>query len=98
MLTRKRYYFFVHIVSVNLTSYTKLSINTIDKFRKVCYTRIKLENKTKNLTNNKNKQRKTKMIFETYKGEANYESSDDISEKAQLLIANRGKKTLFVSH
>ena len=76
MLTRKRYYYFVHFVSVNLTSYTKLSINTIDKFRKVCYTRIKLENKTKNLTNNKNKQRKTKMSYETYKNEIGYSSKN----------------------
>ena len=44
-------------MSVNLTNHQKLSINTIDFFRKVCYTENKLENKTKILTN-KNKNNK----------------------------------------
>ena len=51
----------VFFTPVNLTKQQKLSINTIDFFGKVCYTGNKLENKTKILTNNKNKQRKTKM-------------------------------------
>ena len=38
-----------------MTNSQKLSINTIDFFGKVCYTQIKLENKTNILTTNKNK-------------------------------------------
>ena len=41
--------------SVILTNSTIFSINTIDKLNKVCYTKIKLENKIKILTNNTNK-------------------------------------------
>ena len=44
---------------VCLTKSQKLSINSIDKIKKVCYTKSKLENKIKILTNN-NKNNKTK--------------------------------------
>ena len=44
-------YFCVKFTGVNLTKSSKISINTIDFFRKVCYTEIKLENKTNILTN-----------------------------------------------
>ena len=43
--------FFDSFLSVNLTNHPKISINTIDFFAKVCYTEIKLENKTNILTN-----------------------------------------------
>ncbi|MBR3229020.1 hypothetical protein IKF67_02190 [Candidatus Saccharibacteria bacterium] len=50
-----------------------------------------LENKIKILTNNKNKQRKTKeMGYETYKGEDKYDSS-----KAKKITRKIGHMALF---
>ena len=48
------------IIPAYLTNRDNFSINTIDKITNVCYTQNKLENKTKILTNNKNKQNKNK--------------------------------------
>lgn len=50
------------LISVNLTNPQKISINYIDKIAKVCYTKNKLENKIKNLTNNKQKQKGNKKM------------------------------------
>ena len=68
------------------------SINTIDKNDKVCYTWIKLENKIKNLTNykNKNKKEKINMSFELYEEETNYNS-----EKNNPVFRKLGHAALF---
>ena len=63
-----------------------LSIKSIDKLSKVCYTRIKLENKTNILTNNKHKQRKTKMRLTPYENESSFSSATNISPEAEKRI------------
>ena len=70
---------------------SKFSIKSIDKIAQVCYTEIKLENKTNILTNNKHKQRKTKMEFIPYKQESEYDSA----EKAKKINVKLGHAALF---
>ena len=87
-----------------MTKYQKLSINTIDFFHKVCYTQIKLENKTNILTNKTKtnikliKIKRNQMAINTFKiptsyqyyeGEASYVSPAEVSDETLTRIKNR---------
>ena len=81
-------------IPVNLTIEQNISINSIDKIAKVCYTKIKLENKIKILTNNKNKhdkKGKQKMEFIPYNDEIKYNSA----EQAKAIQIKLGHAALF---
>ena len=94
-----------------MTNHAKISITTIDKNAQVCYTGIKLENKTNILTSNKQKQTIIKqkgnnnmakqyklnynLGFQIFKDEADYASPATISKEAARKIGNYANMSIL---